>query len=171
MRLRCLFSSLSPGLAAPETGNSILPRILGPSNFSALIFVITGPDSCSSSLNSSSGTGSSMTEGSASGTASAGRSATGSAFGSSVFLVFFTGGSATIVFDSASVSTDASTVGSSAGASATGAGSSFFFELFLGRVEESIEDRSILSSTSRRFNLGCFYFEVRWFFCLWFQLR
>ncbi len=60
MRLRFLFSSAGCfGLVSLLTGSSIFPRILGPSNFSALIFSITGGTSCSSTA----GTGASSTWG------------------------------------------------------------------------------------------------------------
>jgi hypothetical protein len=70
------FSSLPIGLGRVSllTGNSIFPRIFGPSNFSALIFSMVGPVS-SSQQAAGNGAGGATT------------SATGSA-GTSFFLVF-----------------------------------------------------------------------------------
>ena len=112
IRLRLRFSSLAAGLGRVSLliGNSIFPKILGPSNFSALIFSMVG---ATSSIGAAG--------------AGAGAATTGSGTTTSSSATFF------LAVLAAGFST-----------SSVGASSVFFFAVFLGRVEESIADKSIL---------------------------
>ena len=114
IRLRLRFSSLAAGLGRVSLliGNSIFPKIFGPSNLSALIFSMVG---ATSSI----------------GAAGAGAATTGSDE---------TTVSSSAAFFLAVLATGFST-------SSVGVSSVFFFAAFLGRVEESIADKSILLIT------------------------
>lgn len=109
IRFRFRFSSRVIGLGRVSLliGNSIFPKIFGPSNFSALIFSIAGGAS------------------SATGATGATASTTGEGFSTGIALG----------------------ADSLAGTGLGGVGGSCFFTGFLGRVEESIEDKSILLMT------------------------
>ena len=120
IRLRLRFSRLLIGLGRVSlfTGSVILPKILGPSSFSALIF-----DSTNGASAATKGSG---TTGAITGATSTGFSA-----------VIFNAGS-----------------GLGLGAGSAVLISSFFLGPFLGRVEESIVDRSILLITLGPSNSG-----------------
>ena len=110
IRLRLRFSSLAAGLGRVSLliGNSIFPKILGPSNFSALIFSMVGGASSSTFGAAATGSG------------------TAGASSATFFLSVLAAGFST---------------------SCAGASSVFFFAAFLGRVEESMADKSILLIT------------------------
>ena len=75
IRLRLRFSSLAAGLGRVSLliGNSIFPKIFGPSNLSALIFSMVGATSSSATFGAGAATG----------------SATGAASSATFFLVVF----------------------------------------------------------------------------------
>ena len=120
IRLRCLFSSFAAGLFSPCNWQLNFPKDLWSFQFSALIFDITGPASSCCLMSSA------IVHRPWQLLRSPARSSTGLGCASADFFALLL----VFLFFRAAVS------------------SVFFFADFFGRVEESIADRSILSSTT-----------------------